>query len=363
MFLSKDTPLVAVDIGSYSVKLAQLNLKKNKPELLSFGLLPLEQECLVDGSIQKPDEVIEAIGRLLKAEKIESKFAVSSLASEAVITKRIKVPEMSREELEERINEEAEQYIPFDIDDVSLSFQILGPAEMDLPDEEGAEAEDQGPKMEILLVAVQREIIDNRIDVLSDAGLKPVIMDLDVFATVNAANLISSVDEFDSVALIDLGDSFTHLNILSNGVTAVTRDIPIGGGQCAQKLISKFDLPFKEATRVKLGALPSGIETEEVLDIIRRSFEKITAELVKTFEYYQNTQSLAIERIILCGGGAMIPGVDHLFMNQFKTPVEIMDPLSAIKYNPKNFEIETMRAVAPLTAVALGLATRRFDYK
>ncbi|NIQ02893.1 MAG: type IV pilus assembly protein PilM, partial [Nitrospinaceae bacterium] len=181
MFLSEKTPLVAVDIGSHSIKLAQLIGAKNRFELKNFGIMPLKEGCIVDGMIRRPDEVIEAVTTLLKAEKVSTKYSVASVAGEAVIIKKIQVPAMSEEELAESIHWEAEQYIPFDIDDVSLDYQVLNPRVKADEDEE--------EKMEILLVAVQNEIIDSRRDILLDAGLRPVIIDLDVFALVNALSL------------------------------------------------------------------------------------------------------------------------------------------------------------------------------
>ncbi len=364
MFLSKNTPLVAVDIGSHSIKVAQLSSKKKETELLNFGIMAQEPESIVDGVIQKPDEVSETLSRLLKAEKIDTKFAISSLAGEAVIVKKIKIDEMSPEDLQERISEEADQYIPFDIDDVSLSYQILGQAQ---PDENDPEFEEDAPaaepKMDVLLVAVQNEIIESRMDVMTAAGLKPVIMDLDVFAMVNALNLQADMWHSGSVALVDLGDSFTHLNILSNGVTVQTRDIPIGGSHITNKLISKYDSTVSETLDMKLGAVPSQVKAEAVVATIQKALEKIMDELEKTFEHYNSTHSRPLEKIIISGGGALIPGISHYMADHFKVPTEILDPIQSLRFNPKQFDMEAIQALAPLSAVAIGLATRRFDHK
>jgi type IV pilus assembly protein PilM len=364
MFLSKDTPLVAVDIGSHSIKVAQLSLGKKEPELLNFGIIEQEAESIVEGVIKKPDEISDALSRLLKAEKIETKFTVSSLSGEAVIVKKIKVREMSQEDFQDRLSEEVDQYIPFDIDDVSLSFQILGPIEPDESDPDSDELSDPSePQMGVLLVAVQKEIIDSRMDVLTAAGLRPVIMDLDVFAIVNALNLQADMWHAGSVALIDLGDSYTHMNILSNGVTYLSRDIPIGGGSITHKLMSKYDTPAKEAMTMKLGILPSQNKAEEVVATIKKSFEKILEEIGNTFEQYNMTHSHPLNKIILSGGGALIPGISHHIADHFKVPTEILDPLQSLRFNPKQFDTDAINALAPLSTVAIGLATRRFDHK
>ncbi|MZH02219.1 MAG: hypothetical protein F3745_02100 [Nitrospinae bacterium] len=225
MFLSKKSPLVAIDIGSSSIKLVQLTeLKDGKYELTRFGMMPLEEECIVEGAIKKPDQVADALKSLIKAEKIQSRYAVSAVAGEAVFIKKIKVPVMTEEELSAKITEEAEQYIPFDIEDVALDFQILGA--IDNEENKGEESEDSldsesaddidndeqkddsnedEEMMEALLVAVQREVIDERTDLLLEADLKPAIIDLDVFALMNAAQLTADLSTMGTVALIDLG--------------------------------------------------------------------------------------------------------------------------------------------------------------
>lgn len=267
MFLSKKTPLVAVDMGSHSIKLVQLaELKGGEFELVSLGMMPLEEGSIVEGSIKDPGQVSEALASLIKAEKIQSNFVVASVSGEAVFIKKIKIPQMTEEELSEKITEEAEQYIPFDINDVALDFQILGPAngnpnqpnedEKTVEDEKSPADENQESDeamVEALLVAVQRDVIDERTDVLLEAGLKPAIIDLDVFALMNAARLNKDLSAMGAVALIDLGDSFTHVNILQNGSIGYTRDIPIGGGYCSTMLMSKFQIPFSQTHKMKGG--------------------------------------------------------------------------------------------------------------
>lgn len=358
MFLSEKTPLVAVDIGSYSIKLAQLAQTRGTYELLGFGAMPLEEGCVVDGVVRRQHEVIEGLTNLIKAEKVETKFTVSSVAGEAVIIKRIKVPSMSEEELAESIGEEAEQYIPFDIDDVSIDFQILDTSPVKT--EEDEEDED---KMEILLVAVQREIIDNRMDLLLEAGLKPAIIDLDVFAMVNAASLGADLTKMGAVALIDLGESFTHLNIMLDGVTAYTRDIPVGGHTCTRKLMSKFEINFKQAIDFKSGHIPNRIQKDGVAEVIIGSFDKILDEIQKSFEFFSTTSNTQVERIMICGGGALIRGVDAFLSGHLKIPVQVLDPLQGLKIQKSNIDRETLQRMAPISTVAIGLATRRFDYQ
>ena len=359
MFLSEKTPLLAVDIGTHSVKMAQISGSKNKFELMNFSLMPLKEGCIVDGVIQQPDEVVDTLANMIKAEKIDTKYAVASIAGEAVIIKKIRVPLMTEEELAQNIQKEAEQYIPFDIDDVSIDFQILNTKN------NGSEENQNEGTMEILLVAVQRDIIESRIDILYDAGLRPAIIDLDVFAMVNAFELGVDLNgrEHEAIAVIDLGESFTHLNIMQDGLTAYTRDIPFGGSQCTKKLMTQFELPYKEIAKLKLGEIPSEIKSDEVIEVIVKSFDKILAEVQKSFEFFSTTSNSQVDRVLLTGGGALIAGVDGLFSHRLETPVEILNPMKGIKVNKRKFDQNTIEAMGPLSTVAIGLAARRFDYQ
>ena len=368
MFLSKKTPLVAIDMGSHSIKLAQLaQLKNGSFELVNLGIMLLEQGSIVEGAIKDPGQVAEALANLVKAEKIQSNFVVASVSGEAVFVKKIKVPEMSEEELSKKITEEAEQYIPFDINDVALDYQILGRVNGNAsqPEEQGKKSsdEDQDSSMvEALLVAVQRDVIDERTDVLLEAGLKPAIIDLDVFALMNAARLNKDLRAMGATALIDLGDSFTHVNILQKGSIGYTRDIPIGGGYCSTMLMSKFQVPFSQTHRMKGGYLPDEVDKDEVLALIVQGYKKVFDEIQKSFEYFNTLSNIPIERILLSGGGCLINGIDGFMADFLKVPVEYLDPMQGIKINPKNFDREIIAELTGLSTVAMGLATRRFDY-
>ncbi|MEC7640800.1 MAG: type IV pilus assembly protein PilM [Nitrospinota bacterium] len=360
VFLSKKTSLVAVDIGSHSIKLAQLfPLKGNSYELLSFGIMPLPPESIVDGAVKNMDNVVDALTRLLKAENIKTKFAVASVSGEAVIIKKIKLPYMTYEELGGKIKGEAEQYIPFDIEDVSMDYQIIQTSET-APQEENKEDENL---MEVLLVAVQKEAIDNRLEILQEAGLKPVIIDLDVFAMMNAAGFSTNLEDENGIALVDLGSSFTHINIIIKGNTHFTRDFRVGGMQCTEKLMSQLGATYEEADAYKKGEIPSNIEKGTVIKIIVESLGPIIEEIQNALNGFEEATGKPIEKVWLSGGGTLINGVTELFREQLGVPVEILDPLKSLKINRKKFDLDCVAQMAPIATVALGLATRRFDYE
>jgi len=302
--------------------------------------------------------VVDAINRLLKAENIKTRYAVASVAGEAVIIKKIKVPFMTEAELAQNINQEAEQYIPFDIDDVALDFQILGRGGL----QEDEEEEDEG-KMEILLVAVQREIIDNRTDILRDANLSPVIIDLDVFAVANALSISGNLESMGSVALIDLGASFTHVNVMQNGQVGFTQDIPRGGISCTMKLMEEFGMEYEEVEKIKHGDVGEGIDKDRLVQIITESYEEIINEVQQSFEFYSSTSNTQVDHVYLAGGGALTPGIDGLMGQKLNLPVEVMNPLDSIRISARKFDRNLVATMGPLASVAVGLATRKFDYK
>jgi type IV pilus assembly protein PilM len=317
MFLSTKTPSVAVDMGSHSIKLVQLGqLKNGSFELVSLGMMPLEQGSIFEGAIKDPDQVSEALAGLVKAEKIQSNFVVASVSGKAVFVKKIKVPEMPEEELSKKITEEAEQYIPFDINNVVLDYQVLGKVNGNWSQSEEQGFADEGeysPMVEALLVAVQRDVIDERTDVLLGAGLKPAIIDLDVFALMNAARLNKNLTAMGATALIDLGDSSTML-------------------------MSKFQVSFSQTHRMKGGCLPDGVDKDEVLALIVQGYKKFFDEIQKSFEYFHALSNTSVARILLSGGGCLINGMDSFMADFLKVPVEHLDPMQGVKINPKNFD-------------------------
>lgn len=358
MFLTAKTPLLAIDIGSSSVKLAQLQGAGSRYELTAFGVMPLEPDAVTDGMVRDEEQVADALSRLVKAEKVDTRFAVSSLSGESVIIKKIQMPVMPDEELEESITQEAEQYIPFEIDDVRLDYQKLG---IQGGNNEFGDLEEE-EKEDILLVAVQNDLIDNRSDVLMAAGLKPVIIDLDVFAVSNALAIQRDLETMGGVAVLDLGNSFTHINLLLDGISFFTRDIPLGGSVLTNQLGKDYGLEFNETEGLKQGIIPDSIERQEVIDKIVDSFDGIIDEVQKSFEFFSSTSNSTIEQVFVCGGGALIPGVDNLLSDRLAIPVEVFNPLETVKINPRKFDRDSITRMAPLASVVAGLATRRFDY-
>tara|TARA_B100000686_G_scaffold114515_1_gene122031 strand:- start:3675 stop:4769 length:1095 start_codon:yes stop_codon:yes gene_type:complete len=363
MPLSKKVPLVAIDIGSHSVKLAQLKKTKIGYDLEKFGLLPLQPNAIVGGMIENRDAVVEAVRSLVKAEKVTTRFAVGSVSGEKVIIKKIKLPLMNREELDKTIRKEAEQHIPYNIGNFSIDFQLLRHS-ADIHEAKTSEkkvnAEDN---IEVLLVAVEQAMIDCRTEILIKAGLKPVLIDLDVFAMMNAVGLSQELERTKTMVLVDLGDSFTHIHLVDQGFSYYTRDFKAGGNQCTEKLESTFKIPYEGARAIKAGRLPEQLDKEEAVNIIVESFDPILGEIESTTGTFKAQTGRKPGKVLLSGGGSLISGVDELFQNNLKLPVEVFNPMKFIGYDQRKFDSLCISNIAPIATVAIGLATRRFDYQ
>jgi type IV pilus assembly protein PilM len=362
MFGSKD--LVGLDIGTHSIKLVRLKKRKKGFELLNFGIMPLPPETIVDETIEKPEVVTEAIKNLFKMEKIKTKEVVTAISGQSLVIKKINVPKMTEDELAESIRVEAEQYLPFAIEDVNVDFQII--KEITPQKDEKKETEEEGgPKttMDVLLVAARKELIENRNKPILDAGLKPTIVDLDVFAIENGYELNYGVPHGEVIALIDMGASFTNVNILVDGVTEVTRDIPGGGNRINHELQKNFNTDHEGAERLKMGLGIDGVSEKDVVNTITTVLGELSHEINKMFHDFIKSTEKNISRVVISGGCARIPGIEKILTENFDIPTEIIDPYKNIKINPKIFDPQYIQDMAPVAAIGVGLAIRSLGDK
>jgi type IV pilus assembly protein PilM len=354
---NKSKGIVGLDIGSSSIKLVGLKPTKVGYELTNFRMAPLPPDVIVDGAIIDSAVVADAIREIIAQENIKTKDVVTSISGNSVIVKKIKLPMMTEEELEESIQWEAEQYIPFDINDVNLDVQIL-----DLN-----ATESEVGQMDVILVAAKKDIINEHTSVLYEAGLKPQIVDVDVFAIENMFQACYSGYEDEVVALVNIGANSINVNILEKGVTAFTRDISIGGSQFTEEIQKQLNVSFDEAEALKLGGdLGSPMETteavipQEVGGIIRSVSEGIAAEIQRSLDFYVAASAVGkVGKIFLMGGSSKVPGMNNIIESKTGIPVEIVNPFQGLQIDDKKFNITQLNEVAPAAAVAVGLATRR----
>jgi len=340
--------LVGLDIGSSAVKAVELKPAGKGFKVAAFGSEPVPPDSIVDGAIIDGGAVADAIRRLFTGGAIKTKDVAASLSGNAVIVKKISLPQMSDAELAESIYWEAEQYIPFDIQDVNLDYQIL--------DKGG----DGKSTMDVLLVAAKKEKIADYTGVIAQAGRSAVVVDVDAFALQNAYEVNYGIEPGAIVALLNAGASATNINILNGDQSVFTRDISIGGNAYTEALQKELNLPFDLADQLKRGMPVDGITYDDAKPVLRAVTENVMLEIQKTFDFFKTTASSErIDRIMLSGGASRAEGFTEMLSERFDVPVEGLDPFKRVSFESKKFQIESAGEVAPTAAVAVGLALRR----
>ncbi|MFZ5997338.1 MAG: type IV pilus assembly protein PilM [Nitrospirota bacterium] len=346
-FKRKSIP-VGLDIGSSYIKAAQVNETASGYELTFAGMLPLPPESIVDGSIADRGMVAGTIKELFGKAGIKAKEAVIGVSGHSsVIIKRITLPLMAEEELATSIKYEAEQYIPFDINDVNIDFQILGPR----PDEES--------QMDVVLVAVKKNIIAEYVETVEKAGFDPIVLDIDSFALGNMYEVNYESANGKNIALVNVGASKTNINIFQTGIPVFTRDSSIGSNNHTDALMRELSVSREDAERLKRGQSIEGAAPENAQLVITTASDEIYTEIYRSFEYFRSSVSDEdIHGIILSGGAALIKGFPEMMAERLGMSVEVADPFKNIRISDK-LDVAYIKEIAPITAVAVGLALRR----
>ena len=342
--------LVGLDIGSSAVKAVELKASGKTYKVTGFGTENLPPDSIVDGAIIDGAAVADAIRRLFDGRAIKTKDVAASLSGNAVIVKKITLPIMSDAELAESIYWEAEQYIPFDIQDVNLDYQILDAGGG--PDAKGT--------MDVLLVAAKKEKIADYTGVISQAGRTPVIVDVDAFALQNAYELNYGFDAGAVIVLVNAGASAININIVVNAQSVFTRDVSLGGNAYTEAVQRELNLPFESAELVKKGFPVDGATFEDVIPVLKAMTENVLLEVQKTFDFFKATAVTdRIDRIMLSGGASRVEGFAEALQERFGTPVEMFDPFRKVTLDSKKYSAEQRDTIMPTAAVAVGLALRR----
>lgn len=339
--------IIGLDIGSRHIKVVQLNEVSDGYQLERIGIATLQPELIVDGSILDSLRVVEAIKELIANSDIRVKDTVLSVSGHSsVITKRITLPQMTDEELDESIKFEAEQYIPFDIEDVDVDFQILGRRA-----EEG--------QMDVLVIAVKKDKINEYVTVVKDAGLHPVIVDVDVFALENVYETNYEIIPEENIALVTIGASTINMNILKDGVSVFTRDSSIGGNVLTEALQKEFTISYDNAEKLKRGEAVEGISQEDVSSVLISTSEEIIAEISRSFDYFRSTTSNEdVNEVIFSGGGALVKDFAPLLSERLGVGVQLIEPFRNIDI-PDKFDKGYLKKIESIVTIAVGLALRR----
>lgn len=349
MLFSRPKGVVGLDIGSSGVKLVELREKKGGEfQLVRLGFEPLSPEAIVDGSIMDSSLVVDAIHRLNDSTGVKSANYATSLSGHSVIIKKIQVPAVSEEQLSESIRWEAEQYIPFDINDVRLDYVVLG---------DGRTGRDA---MEVLLVAVKRDKVNDYVSVISQTGKTAALVDVDAFAVQNAYEVNYGLNTQKTTALVNTGASVTNINVVAHGTTVFWRDISFAGNQFTEALQREYNLAFEQAERLKKGETVDRYSLADARPVLDSVSAEMGNELQKTFDFYSATSSEGpIEEIVLSGGCALTPNLEQVLRERLGMPTEIMNPLRRIQRREGDFEADWLKTMSPRLAVAVGLAVRR----
>jgi type IV pilus assembly protein PilM len=339
---------VGLDIGSSAVKAVELKPVGKGFKVVAFAIEPIPPDSIVDGAIIDGTAVADSIKRLFENKAFKSKDVAASLSGNAVIVKKINLPVMTEAELAESIYWEAEQYIPFDVQDVNLDYQILDP---------GTGPESRG-SMEVLLVAAKKDKIGDYTGVIAQAGRTAVVVDVDAFALQNAYETNYGLDPGQVVVLLNAGASAINVNIIHGDQSVFTRDVSIGGNAYTEALQKDLDLPYEAAEQLKKGIPVDGATFEEAKHVLRAITDNVLLEVQKTFDFFKATASSDhIDKIVVSGGASRVEGFYEMLAERFGTPVEEFDPFKTITWDQK---IEADVAEAASTgAVAVGLALRR----
>jgi type IV pilus assembly protein PilM len=346
--LSRAKGVVGLDIGSSAVKLVELRERKGSFQVQKVAVEALSPEAIVDGSIMDSSLVVEAIHRLNDQAKVKNPNYATSLSGHSVIIKKIQVPAMSQEELAESIQWEAEQYIPFDINDVRLDYVLLS----DTPPGEG--------QMDVLLVAVKRDKVNDYMSVISQAGRNPALVDVDAFAVQNCYEANYDLDPLKVVALVNMGAAVTNINVVSRGQSVFWRDISFGGNQFSEALQREYNLSYDQAETLKRGGTVDRYSTAEARPVLDAVSGEMASEIQKTFDFFAATSAEGpVDELVVSGGCALTPNLLQILRERFGVPVELMDPFRRVQARESDFDIEWLRSVAPMLAVTVGLAIRK----
>ncbi len=350
MFRTAKT-LVGLDIGSSAVKAVELKPAGKGYKVSAFGSELIPADSIVDGAILDGAAVADAIRRLFAERKFQSREVAASLSGNAVIVKKISLPAMTETELAESIYWEAEQYIPFDIQDVNLDYQIV----------DRGDPGSGRTSMDVLLVAAKKEKIADYTGVIAQAGRTAVVVDVDAFALQNAFEVNYGIEPGETVVLLNAGASTTNINILYGDQSVFTRDLSIGGHAYTEAVQKELNLPFEEAERLQRGdTAADAVASADVRAVLRAVSENVMLEIQKTFDFFKATAaSDHLDRIVVSGGASRAEGFMELLAERFEAPVEMLNPFRTVAFDARRLAVDSIDLVAPTAAVAVGLALRK----
>lgn len=347
MALLGSKELIGLDIGSSAIKLAHVKPVGVEFRVKKFGVYPLPPDAIVDGAIMDHVSVIEGIKTALRELKVKEKEIATSLSGHSVIIKKVVLPTTTPEELEESIQWEVEQYIPFDIKDVKIDFQVIGPLKED------------PSKMDVLLVAVKSDLVNDYVSVIKDAGLTPTIVDIDSIAAGNAFELCHPVSDEQVPMVVNVGASFMNINILHSGVPLFTRDVPMGGGMYTSEIQKQLAVSFDTAEELKVGKKDAGERAEKIAEIMRTVSNILSTEVQRSYNFFSATYpDRLVTKVYLTGGAAKSAFLKEMLTEKIGVDVELFDPFEGLILEEGSVDRSLAAGFNTAATVSIGLALR-----
>ena len=351
LFTQKQPVVLGLDISSTAIKLLELSQSGDRMRVESYAVEPLPANSVIEKNIADVEAVGEAIKRAVKRSASRTKLAAVAVAGSAVITKIIAMPaSLTEDEMEQQIELEADQYIPYPLEEVNLDFEVIGPSEND-PE-----------RIDVLLAASRSENVDIRIAAIELAGLKAKIVDVEAYAMENAFSLLipqlpeQGIDQ--TIAVIDIGATMTTLNVMHDRKTIYTREQVFGGKQLTEEIQRRYGLSYEEAGMAKRqGGLPDNY-LPEVLEPFK---DAMTQQVSRSLQFfYGSSQYNNVDHIVLAGGSAMIPGIDEMIANKLGVHTSVANPFTNMTLASR-VKAQSLSNDAPALMIAAGLAMRSFD--
>lgn len=339
--------VLGLDIGSSSIKIAELDVSKNGAKLVNFGMAQTPPNSINGGDISDPGALSVAIKSLIMDMKSGRKNAAVGMFGTAVIVKKITIPRIDLKLVGEQVKWEAEQYIPFDVNSISLAHHVINP-------------KDQSETMDILLIAAQNELVAEYYQVVQMADLKMGILDVSAFALANVFEFNYGRPEGQTVGIVNLGSAITNFVVISNGEVVFSRDMPIGGQNYTNDIHKEMSVSVPEAESLKLSAATGGAVPDEVHRVISSTTEQVTEEIRNSFDFFAGSSGgLSISQVYYTGGAAATPGLIRNLTQATRLEMEWLNPFRRITSGNKKISTMYLEQITPFCAVAFGLGLRK----
>src|SRR5574341_2678081 len=328
-FFRRTSEIFGRDIGSSAVKALQLRESGGSYKLVALGIAPLPSDAIAEGTIKDPPTVVEAIRAAVSKAGVKGTESAIAICGRELIIKKVQIPEVPVKEIHDVVQLEAEHHIPFAIDEVFLDYHTVG---------------QHAGQLDLILVAVKKSKVLEYAAVVEEAGLTPIIVDVDSFALGNQFELNFPEEQGEAVALIDIGASIMKTNVVRGGSTIFARDIPFGGNNYTQAIAQQLKIPFEQAEAAKLGR-DVGVRWEAVVPAVEEVSHELSLEVQRTFDYFASTaESERIGKIVLSGGCCQVPGLNEYLASNWGIPVEVARPFESIAVPDEYVDAEIGRA-------------------